>query len=181
MESSPARNVSEAESTVLAVSGACHPCRRSPGSGVRSRGGCTAQTTVHPVSEPRDSKDTESRIVGLKWMYTRRINRMISEDVLACPRCYYKGSFNFGWETLTAAPMLASVRRGGLFRESDVIDVMRCLWHFKLWDTISPFYHPALSKLVFWFLASRMHALSLGIPYFFTRTSVLFYIRCFEA
>jgi hypothetical protein len=73
-------------------------------------------------------EDTESRIVGPRGMYARRINRVISEDVLACqgPRCYYRGSFNFEWETLTAASMLASVRRwrGGLFRDSDVIDVM---------------------------------------------------------
>jgi hypothetical protein len=98
---------------VLAVSGACHPSRRSPRSGVRSRGGCTAQTAVHPVSEPRDSEDTESRIVGLRGMYTRRINRMISEDVLACQGpLLLQGELQLRMGTLTAASMLASVRRG---------------------------------------------------------------------
>jgi hypothetical protein len=59
-------------------------------------------------------RDTESRIVGLRGVYARRINRMINEDVLVCqgPRCYYRGSFNFGWEMVTADSMLASVRRG---------------------------------------------------------------------
>jgi hypothetical protein len=167
---------------VLAVSGACHPSRRSPRSGVRSRGGCTAQTAVHPVSEPRDSEDTESRIVGLRGMYTRRINRMISERCAGVlgSAVITGGASTSDEDAYRCFHARVSEEGGGLFRDSDV-DVMRCLWHFKLWDTISPFYPPALSKLVSWFLASRMHALSLGIPYFFTGTSVLFYIRCFEA